>query len=62
VVNHYLFSATGGVILKITYGYDAQDSGDPLIEIAEAALLGFSQSTTPGAWLVDVIPARESED
>jgi hypothetical protein len=61
LINRYLFSATGGVILKITYGYDVKGSDDSLIEIAEAALLGFSQSTTPGAWLVDIIPACKLE-
>jgi len=54
-------SATGGVILKITYGYDVQDSNDPLVNIAEAAVGGFSQASVPGAWLVDIFPVRESE-
>ena len=54
-------SATGGVILRITYGYDVQDSNDPLISIAEAAMRGFSDACVPGAWLVDIFPACESE-
>ena len=54
-------SATGGVILKITYGYNVQDTNDPLVNIAEAAVGGFSQASVPGAWLVDIFPARESE-
>ena len=54
-------SATGGVILKITYGYDVQDSNDPLVNIAEAAVRGFSDASVPGAWLVDILPLCESE-
>ena len=54
-------SATAGVILKITYGYDVQGSNDPLVNIAEAAVRGFSQATVPGAWLVDILPICESE-
>ena len=60
MTDHFL-SATGGVILKITYGYDVQDSNDPLVNIAEAAVEGFSQASVPGAWLVDIFPACESE-
>ena len=55
-------SATGGVILKITYGYDVQGSNDPLVNIAEAAVRGFSEASVPGAWLVDIFPTRESEN
>lgn len=61
LIDCYLLSATGGVILKITYGYDVQDSNDPLVDIAEGAIMGFSQASTPGAWLVDIIPICESE-
>jgi hypothetical protein len=62
LTDHHLLSATGGVILKITYGYDVQDSNDPLVAIAEAAVGGFSQASVPGAWLVDIFPVRESDN
>jgi len=61
LTDHHLLSATGGVILKITYGYDVKDSNDPLVDIAEAAVGGLSQASVPGAWLVDIFPVRESE-
>ena len=31
---------------------------DPLIEVAEEAMVQFSACTIPGAWLVDQIPWR----
>ena len=39
-----------------------QDSNDPLVTIAEAAVWGFSEGSVPGAWLVDIFPACESEN
>ncbi|QKX54804.1 uncharacterized protein TRUGW13939_01893 [Talaromyces rugulosus] len=45
-------------ILKMTYGYSASpDGNDPLIKLADRALLEFSQAAMPGSWLVDVIPS-----
>lgn len=43
------------------YGYTIEPhKPDPLVELAETAFDQFSASTVPGAWLVDVIPARKS--
>jgi hypothetical protein len=48
-------------ILKMTYGYSASpDGNDPLIKLADRALLEFSQAAMPGFWLVDVIPSCKS--
>jgi hypothetical protein len=53
-------SEAGAVILKMIYGYTIEPhKPDPLVELAATALDQFSASTVPGAWLVDVIPARE---
>ncbi|KAI0299715.1 cytochrome P450 [Multifurca ochricompacta] len=52
-IRHY----TGAVIARITYGYEAQDEGDPIIALAESILRSFSQFSEPGAYLVDFIPA-----
>ena len=47
----------GTIILKTAYGYTVNPEGeDPLVAIAEMNLERFSQSSQPGAWLVDVFP------
>jgi hypothetical protein len=46
----------GAIILQIAYGYDLQGDSDPLVDLVDRAILQFSLSTTPGAWLVDVLP------
>ena len=57
---HYL-SAAGASILKVTYGYTVQEEKDPFIELAEKVMAVFSRLVTPGAYLVDLIPAREAK-
>ena len=48
----------GAVILKIAYGYTIEPhKHDPLVDIAKTAMEHFSIAGTPGAWLVDIIPA-----
>ncbi|KAL4883962.1 putative cytochrome P450 oxidoreductase OrdA-like protein [Aspergillus karnatakaensis] len=47
----------GAVVLKITYGYSIdQEADDPLVDIADEALVNFSISARPGTWLVDSAP------
>ncbi|RAL12933.1 cytochrome P450 monooxygenase fmaG [Aspergillus homomorphus CBS 101889] len=54
----HLRKLAGGVILKVAYGYNIERDGeDPLVEIANDGVEKFAQSITPGAWLVDFIPA-----
>lgn len=51
----------GAIILKIAYGYTIEPhKRDPLVHIANLALDHFSQASTPGTWLVDIIPPRMS--
>ncbi|KAL4798677.1 cytochrome P450 [Aspergillus venezuelensis] len=50
----------GAVILKITYGYEIDQgdgADDPLVDIADTALVNFSISARPGTWAVDLFPA-----
>lgn len=54
-------SEVGAIILKLTYGYTIDTTKrDPLVDVAEKALEQFSLAVVPGAWLVDIIPIRES--
>jgi hypothetical protein len=53
-----LFREAGAIILKIAYGYTVEaHNRDPLVHISNPALDQFSKAGTPGAWLVDMIPA-----
>lgn len=47
----------GAVMLRTTYGYTPAHKGhDPLVALAERALREFADSSTPGRYLVDIIP------
>ncbi|KAJ7104566.1 cytochrome P450 [Mycena crocata] len=50
---------TGAISLRIAYGYHIRDGPeqDPYIEMFETAVSNFAKSTTPAAFLVDIIPA-----
>ncbi|EJD39100.1 cytochrome P450 [Auricularia subglabra TFB-10046 SS5] len=44
------------LILRLTYGYNAAERDDHLVEVVETGMANFSLSTTPG-WIVDIVPA-----
>ena len=50
----------GTIILMIAYGYPVKEHDDPIVDIVEAAVEGFSESMEPGAYLVDMIPSCKS--
>jgi len=57
----HIRTEAGAVILRIAYGYVIEPhKKDPLIQLADEALLQFSLAAVPGAWLVDILPARMS--
>ncbi|KAG1813931.1 cytochrome P450 [Suillus subaureus] len=47
---------TGAVILRISYGYEVKENSDPFVGLADRAMDGISQATTPGAFMVDILP------
>ena len=49
------YSFAGAIIVRITYGYEAQEKEDPIITLAESAMARFSKFSEPGAYLVDFI-------
>ncbi|KAJ6007266.1 hypothetical protein N7540_011242 [Penicillium herquei] len=54
----HIQTEAGAVILKIAYGYTIEPHKlDPLVRMAGLALEHFAIAGTPGAWLVDMIPA-----
>ena len=42
----------------ISYGYKVTLEDDPLVRIAEEAMIGFAKASEPGAFLVDRFPFR----
>lgn len=54
--------AVGAIIFRIAYGYHLAEGPqkDPFLEMAETASENFASSTKPAAFLVDIVPARES--
>ncbi|KAF8172938.1 cytochrome P450 [Mycena galopus ATCC 62051] len=50
--------ATGAITLRIAYGYHQRDGADrdPLLKRCETVAHRFFTSSTPGAFLVDIIP------
>jgi hypothetical protein len=57
----HIRTEAGAIILRIAYGYAIEaHKEDPLVKIADEVLLQFSLASVPGAWLVDVLPARMS--
>ncbi|KAI0769932.1 cytochrome P450 [Fomes fomentarius] len=43
-------------ILKVVYGIDIAEQGDPLLEVIDAAMEGVAEGLTPGAFLVEYLP------
>jgi hypothetical protein len=47
----------GAVILRIIYGYTPEAHGsDPLVDLAEKAMADFADVSSPGRYIVDVLP------
>ncbi|ESK93754.1 cytochrome p450 [Moniliophthora roreri MCA 2997] len=53
----HIRKTTGTVILRISHGYEVKESDDPFIQLADLATEQFSLATSPGQFLVDVVPA-----
>jgi hypothetical protein len=49
------YSFAGAIVVRITYGYEAQEQGDPIITLAESVMARFAKFCKPGAYLVDFI-------
>ncbi|KAF9649833.1 cytochrome P450 [Thelephora ganbajun] len=47
---------TGAIVLMISHGYTVKEHDDPIVDVVEAAVNGFSECMEPGAFLVDMVP------
>ncbi|THU77142.1 cytochrome P450 [Dendrothele bispora CBS 962.96] len=52
----HCFRHSGAIILRIAYGYNAQETNDPMIDISTQAMDHFSKASTQGEFLVNQIP------
>jgi hypothetical protein len=52
--------AAANIILGIAYGYEVQPVNDPLVKLADRSLFQSGQGISPGKYLVNVFPWRES--
>lgn len=47
----------GAIVLKIGYGYTVEPHAqDPLVNLANKAMEGFSSAFLPATWAVDFVP------
>lgn len=44
----------------MTYGYSVREGKDPYVDLVDKAVNGFTASTTPGAFWVDILPVLQS--
>lgn len=47
----------GGIILRISHGYELKEGKDPFVALADVATEEFSASTSPAGFMVNMIPA-----
>ncbi|KAF8657595.1 hypothetical protein AX16_002176 [Volvariella volvacea WC 439] len=45
------------VFMRVAYGYQVKDHDDHFVELIQSTMKGFSEITTPGRFLVELIPA-----
>ncbi|KAG6895729.1 hypothetical protein C0992_012999 [Termitomyces sp. T32_za158] len=46
----------GAIITRITYGYKVKENDDIFVDLANKSMAQFSVATTPGGFMVDVLP------
>ncbi|KAG1804551.1 cytochrome P450 [Suillus subaureus] len=47
----------GAIILRISHGYEVKENNDPFIDLVDRAMDQFLRCTTPGAFMVDIMPS-----
>ncbi|KAF5660152.1 hypothetical protein FHETE_9125 [Fusarium heterosporum] len=53
----HLNQVSGSIMLRILYNYETDpEKNDPIVATANQVMEEFSQATSPGAWMVDLIP------
>ncbi|CAE6416103.1 unnamed protein product [Rhizoctonia solani] len=55
-LQEHIHQTVGSSLLKLTYGYNVEGPNDHLVVLANNAMAMFSNSATPGTWMVDTFP------
>ncbi|KAJ7684128.1 cytochrome P450 [Mycena polygramma] len=55
-LQEHIRKTAGAIILRISHGYEVKDGADPFVTLADIAVEQFSLSTSPGGFLVNLIP------
>ncbi|KAJ7655820.1 cytochrome P450 [Mycena polygramma] len=53
----HIRKTAGAIILRISHGYKVKEGADPFVTLADIAVEQFSVSTSPGGFLVNLVPA-----
>jgi len=53
------YRVSGGVIMKVAYGWTVKDIDDYFVELMEQSFVLSAEIMKPGRWLVDVFPICE---
>ncbi|KAJ6558729.1 cytochrome P450 [Mycena sp. CBHHK59/15] len=57
VLLDHIKKTAGAIILRIAYGYQVAEGVDPFVTLVDTAINQFSISSSPGGFLVNLIPA-----
>lgn len=60
VVYSHPFRMTASMMLNVAYGMDVQSADEPIVRMVEKAMATISQAGSPGSFVVDSLPIRES--
>ncbi|KAF5366070.1 hypothetical protein D9757_012379 [Collybiopsis confluens] len=52
----HCFQHAGAIILLVAYGYEAEESNDRFVKMANTAMDNFNRAVAPGAFLVNQMP------
>ncbi|KAG1855207.1 cytochrome P450 [Suillus subalutaceus] len=55
-LQEHIRHTAGAVILRISHGYEVKENNDPFIDLADRVVTSASQTTAPGAFMVDILP------
>ncbi|KAJ8096416.1 hypothetical protein PM082_011579 [Marasmius tenuissimus] len=56
-LEHHCFQHAGAIVLRVAYGYTAKDYDDEFVDAGNTAMKSFNEGCTPGAFMVNNLPA-----
>ncbi|KAJ7503304.1 cytochrome P450 [Mycena galericulata] len=55
----HIRKTAGAIILRISYGYEVKEGADPFVTLVDIAMEQFNLSSSPGGFLVNLVPALQ---